>query len=345
MVVLVLALAIVISGFFIFLMVTEFRPPKWSSLPVEGMGIPPEKGQQEFTLLTWNIGYAGLGAGADYFYDGGKMVRAGKSETGQNLLWIGASILANDSVDFILLQEIDRHSKRSWYVDEFEDIASRIPGLARVYASNYDCRYIPVPITEPIGHVKAGLATFSRAIPAAANVQYFDAYFSWPTRLVFLKRCMLTIRQPLENGKELVIINTHNSAYDSTGELHNRELFILDSVMQKEYSKGNYVIAGGDWNSNPRGFDLSKILTGDKTTTIDPPIGDTFLKGWKFVFDSVRPSNRYVDIAYTKGKTRVTTIDFFVLSPNLEVDMVKTLATGFQWSDHEMVLMKVRIKK
>jgi endonuclease/exonuclease/phosphatase family metal-dependent hydrolase len=343
MAMLVVTILILISGFFIFLMVTEFRPPKWSSLPIEGMHIPPEPGQREFTLLTWNIGYAGLGAGVDYFYDGGKMVRVGKNETEQNLKSIGALILAHDSVDFILLQEVDRHSKRSWNIDELEDIAARIPGFARVFAPNYDCRYIPVPLTEPLGQVQAGLATFCRTKPTSASVQYFDAYFSWPTRLVFLKRCLLMTRHPLDNGKELVVINTHNSAYDSTGELQHRELFILDSVMQGEYRKGNYVIAGGDWNSNPRGFDPSRISTGDKTTTIGPPVGNDFLPGWHFVFDTLRPSNRFLDMAYARGKTLATTIDFFVLSPNLEVEMVKTIATGFQWSDHEGVVMKVRI--
>ena len=219
-----------------------------------------------------------------------------------------------------------------------------MPDFAMAYAKNYDCRYIPVPLSDPMGSVVAGLAAFSQFRPLKAEVLYYDAFFPWPTRLAMLKRCYLMFRFGLGNGRQLVIINTHNSAYDSTGALRKRELFLLDSVMQSEYRQGNYVVAGGDWNSNPLGFEISSIISGDKVTGIDPPAESGFLPGWQFVFDPLQPSNRFLDIPYQKGLTRTTIIDYFVVSPNVEVTLKSTIPLGFSFSDHDPVLMAVKLK-
>ncbi len=332
-------------GLFVFMMATEFRPAKWSQIDINGNGKPADPFQREFTILTWNIGYSGLGAASDFFYDGGNSVRTGKKQTEQNLGSIEKFISENDSVDFILVQEVDLHSKRSWRINEFERISALLPQFFNMFATNYNCRYIPLPLTQPLGRVLAGLATFTRLKPDLAMVQYFDALFDWPLRMVLLKRCFMTMRFRLTNGSDLVLINTHNSAYDSTGSLRKRELFILDSAAQKEYRSGNYVIVGGDWNNNPRGFEPAEIITGDAVTKVEPPIESGFFEGWKFVFDSLRPTNRYLDIAYVKGKTRTIIIDFFIVSPNVDVEMIKTIPLNFASSDHEPVALKIKVSR
>jgi endonuclease/exonuclease/phosphatase family metal-dependent hydrolase len=235
-------------------------------------------------------------------------------------------------------------AKRSWYTDEVTGLDKVLPGFARVFAINYDCRYVPMPVQQPMGKVLAGLATYSQIKPGQAYVQYYDAFFPWPQRLAFLKRCFVALRFGLDNGKELVVINTHNSAFDSTGALRKRELFTLDSVMQVEYQKGNYVVAGGDWNSNPRGFSPYAVVSGDKVVNIEPPVEPGFLPGWQFVYDPAKPSNRFADLPYKKAVTRTTIIDFFVVSPNVGVKSVATIPTGFAYSDHEPVVMKIRLK-
>jgi len=69
-----------------------------------------------------------------------------------------------------------------------------------------------------------------------------------------------------------------------------------------------------------------------------------FLPGWQFVFDAEVPSNRDVEGPYLKGKTKTTIIDFYVVSPNVEVRRIRTIPTGFRYSDHQPVIMKVRLK-
>lgn len=327
-----------------FLMLTEFSPPSHLAPEVNGNGGKFDPSSREFTFFTWNIGYAGLGRDMDFFYDGGKMVMPSEKQSGLYFDGIKSQVKSFDTVDFIFLQEADVHAKRSWYTDEVAGLAGPLSSYSRVYATNYDCRFVPMPLRAPMGRVVSGLVTFAKAVPDDAGVQYFDAFFPWPTRVVFLKRCFILLRYALDNGKKLVVINTHNSAFDSTGQLRKRELATLDSVMSSEYKLGNYVVAGGDWNNNPRGFSVSSITSGDKVTEIDPQIGPGFLPGWQFVFDPLHPSNRYVDMPYKPGVTRTTIIDFFVVSPNIEVTRVATVPTGFAWSDHEAVVLGIKLR-
>ena len=331
-------------GFVGFLMLTEFSPPTHVFPPAGGSGRVMNPSAREFTFVTWNIGYAGLGRKMDFFYDGGKSVRPEQEECERCFAGIKNQVMAAGSGDFIFLQEVDERAKRSWYTNEVEDLAALLPDFSMTYAENYRCRFVPVPLQEPMGSVSGGLATFSTFRPFKVEVQYFDAFFPWPKRLVFLKRCFILQRFGLDNGRELVVINTHNSAFDYSGVLRKRELAVLDSAMRSEYQRGNYVVAGGDWNINPRGFHPSSVITGDRATTVDPPAEPDVLSGWQFAFDPSRPSNRNVDMPYVKGVTGTTIIDFFVVSPNIEVSSVAAIPMGFAYSDHEPVVMRIRLK-
>jgi endonuclease/exonuclease/phosphatase family metal-dependent hydrolase len=200
-----------------------------------------------------------------------------------------------------------------------------------------------MPIREPMGRVVSGIACFTKFNPTSGESVYFDITFPWPKRLFFLKRCFIALRYELGLGRDLVMINTHNSAFDSTGALRQRELEILADYMRTEYQRGNYVIAGGDWNSNPRGFNPGAVSSGDSAVAVEPPMPSSFLPGWQFAFDSAVPSNRFLDEAYQRGRTRTTIIDFFVVSPNVEVEHVRTISDGFRYSDHHPVIMKFKL--
>jgi len=87
-----------------------------------------------------------------------------------------------------------------------------------------------------------------------------------------------------------------------------------------------------------------RFSNSDVGREIEPVIEpDFFPEGWQWVFDPEVPSNRDVNQPYTKGKTPTTIIDFFVVSPNLEVIDVKTQDLGFEWSDHHPVRMRFRL--
>ncbi len=329
------------AGFLGFLTLREYSPGLTEKLSLKGRAGPLPGSKKNFSFFTWNIGYGGIGKKMDFFYEGGARVRPEKEEFQQYFEGICETIKQFDSADFIFIQEIDLNAKRSYYTNEESAIMSKLPGFCSAFAKNYDCEYIPIPVFDPMGGVQSGLATISKFTPASAERIAYTADFSWPQKLFFLKRCFLVMRFPLENGKELVVVNTHNSTYDKTGKLRKSEFIKLQGFLREEYNEGNYVICGGDWNNNPRGFDPGKVTSGDLAQPIETPIDSAFLSGWQFVSDPRTPTDRLLDIIYIKGKTITTIIDFFVLSPNVSLQEAKTIPMDFEFSDHNPVFMKV----
>jgi endonuclease/exonuclease/phosphatase family metal-dependent hydrolase len=292
------------------------------------------------TLLTWNIGYFGLGKECDFFYDGGRMTRPSKSEylkySGEALEYL----MQTEKADFYFFQEVDLISRRSFYDDQVSRLRQTFQKMESAVALNYIVRFVPVPLRNPMGRVKSGLVSFS-SFHTIENIRYaFPGGYSWPVRLFQLDRCFLLSRLSIPGGKELVLINTHNEAFDD-GSQRNQQMAVLKELMLREYEKGNFVITGGDWNLNPVGYRPGTFVDGDISRKIEPAIDADFLPvGWKWIFDPEIPSNRDVDVIYTRGKTPTTIIDFFVVSPNISVEKIKTEDLGFQWCDHQPVIMK-----
>lgn len=72
-------------------------------------------------------------------------------------------------------------------------------------------------------------------------------------KLLDLDRCYSLSRLPVEDGRELCLYNLHLSAYTSDGAIATEQLKLLCADMAAEYQRGNYVIAGGDFNKDVLG--------------------------------------------------------------------------------------------
>jgi endonuclease/exonuclease/phosphatase family metal-dependent hydrolase len=330
-----------VAGFLAWQTVTEFNPEAAINLTIEGEATTIG---DTLTLTTYNIGYCGLGAEMDFFYEGGTMARPTEKQLQKYEAGVIERLHDFEQSDFILLQEVDTLSRRSWYSNQFDLITGSFPDYNACFALNYEA-WVPLPVTNPMGKVRAGLLTLSRAVPESAVRMAFNSGYSWPMSLFMLKRCFLITRFKTKQGNDLVLINTHNSAFSDAAEIRKTELAQLKSVMEQEYAKGNYVMIGGDWNQNPTTFDTTLLSRNYLPKIIDPPIPIDFLpEGWKFVYDSEHSTNRDVNIPYTEGITRTTLIDFFVISPNIEPFSVQAIATGFSESDHQPVTATVVLR-
>ena len=323
--------------------IMEYRPDMPETAKSKGKAPVIQTTDSVFTLLSWNLGYFGLGKDCDFFYDGGRMTRPSRTQyqqySGNALEYLSKT----RGIDFFFFQEVDLDSRRSYFDDQVARFQSLFQQMESSVALNYVVSFVPVPFRNPMGKVKSGLLSFS-AWHTIENTRFpFPGGYGWPIRLFQLKRCFLLSRLALPNGKELVLINTHNEAFDN-GSQRKQQIAVLKDMMLDEYKKGNYVITGGDWNMNPVGFISGTFSTGDTWRSIDPPFDtDFFPVGWNWVFDPGMPSNRDVDQAYTRGKTPTTIIDFFVVSPNISVEKVSTQDLGFAWSDHQPVIMRFKI--
>ena len=301
------------------------------------------------TLLTWNIGYAGLDKEMDFFKDGGTKVNTPKEKCLDNISKIGEFLFKNDTIDFIMVQEIDRDSKRSYRIDQYEKIAAILSGHHPFFAKNYDVFFVPAPPTNPIGKVLSGIAVYSKFIPESSTRYSFPGDFGFPTQLFYLDRCFMVNRYRMANGKELVLINTHNEAFDKGGMIRKAQMEMLREFVLNEYKSGNYIIAGGDWNQYPPNF--KPAFSGNKAFT--GQIGNFYLMGiesdylpddWKWIYDPSAPSFRTVMTAYDPVTTPTSVCDIFLLSPNIESVSVKCQNLGFTNSDHNPVIIRVKLK-
>ena len=151
------------------------------------------------SILTWNVGYAGLGEESDFFMDGGKQVRApSKAIVEKNMDGIVSTVKELDA-DFTFLQEIEADpSTRSYGIEEAERMRTET-GLDTAHARNYKCAFVPYPI-PPIGKVSSGIMTLSTAPIASAERIALPSPFKWPVSVANLKRCLLVERLPIRGS-------------------------------------------------------------------------------------------------------------------------------------------------
>ena len=340
--ILILIVVLAVGGLLGWLSATEFKPA-----PVEALDFLTSAGDagntlqtgQNLKVLSWNIGYAGLGAESDFFMDGGKnSVAADKATVNRYLSEIRGTI-SSEAPDLLLLQEVDVKSGRTYGIDE----SAALCFGTSVRALNYSCPFVPVPF-PPIGKVNSGLMTASSYEVSSAERISLPCPFSWPLRIANLKRCLLVSYLPLEGtDKQLVLVNLHLEAYDEgAGKIAQTNQ--LREFIVSEYEKGNYVIAGGDFNQTfPGSLEIYPIL--DPTIWSPGVLDESLLpEGWRYVYDNETPSCRLLNQPYDPTDAEHTqhyVIDGFILSPNVELTGISTLDLGFAASDHNPVRLHV----
>lgn len=331
---------------FVFLTLVEYRPKPVEAVPFTSGSHKIEKNTQ-ISILSWNIGYAGLGKDEDFFMEGGSKVQPDSKEVSDKYFSGIKATLKDLQSDIIFIQEIDLKSKRSWKLNQYETLkeSCRKEGA---FAYNYKCVFVPIPV-PPIGYIESGISTLTDFETSSATRFSLPVPFKWPSRVAKIKRCLLVTRLPVyEDGKatnkELVLVNFHLEAYDD-GEGKIAQTKVLKDFINEEYAKGNYVIAGGDFNQtfpnsnafpiiNPEGWIPGKLAP------------DILSEGWQLVYDDSNPTCRAVDAPYNNERAKLHdwqyhVIDGFIISPNVEMRFVNTIDLDFQDSDHNPVRLGV----
>ena len=333
--VLVVAVALVVFT------IAEYRPADVETVIPEQQAEAVLETGKPLTIVSWNCGYGALGDNAEFFMDGGTSVyTADRDRVMSNLDGIKEKLQAL-SPDLIILQEVDINSARSYGIDERAILRDAVPGATEAFAYNFNALFVPYPL-PPIGHVEGGLYTLSAAQPRIAERISLPVPFSWPVRLVNLKRCLLVSRYPVKGtDKELVLVNLHLEAYDS-GECKEAQTRQLVTFMQEEYAKGNYVIAGGDFNQRFSNVDQSAYPV--YKTTWQPGVinAEDFGSDFSLLMDNSAPTCSSLDRPLAGDSLesfQFYLIDGFIVSANVTADAVETMDFGFTCSDHNPVRM------
>ncbi|MBR6571011.1 MAG: endonuclease [Clostridia bacterium] len=347
MVLLVVFLVIVLAaaGLVGWLSAMEYKPDDIEILQVTGVQSDRKVRKGEMIgVVTMNVGYGGLGAEQDFFMDGGTMTRPqSKTIVEENTRGV-LSGLNLRKADIYLLQEVDRDSYRSYWLDQGETFRRGL-GYNMAFAYNYNCEFVPFP-WPPLGKVKSGLATYTRFEVIEATRESLPVPFAWPVRAANLKRCLLVERIPVEGTEqELVIVNLHLEAYDD-GEGKIAQTKQLMQLLKAEYAKGNYVIAGGDFNQVfEDAKDTYPLLNAEYWQPGELRNSD-LPSGFRYAYDDSVPTCRLLNAPYTgeRSQTQMYVIDGFIVSDNVHVNLVETVDLNFAHSDHQPVFLQVTLK-
>ncbi len=337
-------LIILFGSFLGFISLSDYDPPVF--IPIEINKNNPSQIELDttFSIISWNLGYNGLGKEMDFFYDGGRQVRANEKLSSKYLTSNFAFIKSLNANDFWFFQEVDQQSKRSYFVDQQKKLVELLDNYNSCFAKNYDVSWVPVPIIKPMGKVKAGMMTFSKYAPIETSRYAYPNIAAWPDNLFLLDRGFILTRLLLPNQKHLVLMNTHNSYYVNNDSLKEIELDIIREKMLEEFNAGNYVIAGGDWNRLPVNF--KNFFRGNLNQLQEsvPIFTEKFLtEDWKWACDTMLYSNRDLISVYDENSKK-SVIDYFIVSPNIEVVENYVFPLNFENADHNPVYLKFKLK-
>lgn len=331
-----------------YLSLVEYKPKEIESIEVEENKERQICLEDGFSVVSYNIGYGANDKNSDFFMDGGTKVLGESEETVKLNMEGNLQILRSLGADAIMIQEADRDSKRSYKVDEIEILEEEFKDeMSGAYSRNYFCQYVPYPLPVTTGRVDSGLVTLNSYEVTEAKRYRLPCPFSWPTRVCQLKRGLLVERMPIEGSdKELILVNVHLEAYDS-GEGKIEQTKVLTDLLLSEYEKGNYVIAGGDFNQYLPGVDLQKYPIIDESYYVPGKVENSILpEDWTYAVDNAVPSARLLNEPYDPKSedTQYYILDGFIVSPNVTVKEVSTVDTGFSYSDHNPVYMEVEFE-
>lgn len=343
-----IALALILllaAGYVGFMIITDYKPEAQISLEIENNKTEILNTKDEITITTFNLGYGTMDESVDFFMDGGKMSRGvSKEKTLENMAAI-IKTLKNLNSDLMFLQEVDVKATRSYKVNELQLLQDEFKNYSSNFAINFKVPWVPIPISKPHGNVLGGLTTLSKYDIKSATRYDLPGKSSFFVQLGDLDRAMTVNRMPVENGKELVAVNAHLSAYDKGGTVRKVQLGFIKAFIEEEYAKGNYVIIGGDWNQQMPGSDAFDFPTTEQWPEwLQDVPKELTPNNFTWAFDKTVPSDRTVEKPYTPGENLLSVIDGFLVSDNIEI--LSTVGTDLQFknSDHNPVTIAFKLK-
>lgn len=293
-------------------------------------------GGDTLSLATWNLGYAGLGRGSDFFADGGESwlppSRGAVVESRDQIVdWLAAS-----DADVILNQETARASAVNWWVEVKERVDAALPEHGRAFYADFRTRLLPPPL-----RIRNGMATYARTGLTGAEL--------WPLPSDgdpydgALRRRYAALASRIEGpGGCWTIVNVHTAAFDEGAALRRRQIAALMTLAMAEQAAGRRVVIGGDWNLRLVPTNFPHITEQKDLFWVHDFPADLLPDGWRIAADARTPTVRTNERPYRAGENYTAVIDGFILGPGVEAVAVEGVDLGFVPSDHQPVRLTVR---
>jgi endonuclease/exonuclease/phosphatase family metal-dependent hydrolase len=236
----------------------------WFPEPSEAVEVvsPPETAlfprRTRVRVLSWNIQYAGSRK-HHFFYDGGQAAHVPREDVEETLRAI-ADVIAQSEADVVLLQEVDRGSDRTHRIDEHAWLVERLGYPAHSSAPYHRVGFLPHPTHAPLGRVEMHLTVMSRFALGTAERVSLPLLDEPAWRQAFnLRRQLMTVDLPLQDGGTLRTFNTHLSAFSKGDGTLDKQMAVLDQRATDAEKSATPWLLVGDLNALPPGDDPRRL--------------------------------------------------------------------------------------
>lgn len=305
-------------------------------IEVERIADAPAAGEA-LSITVWNLGYGGLGRESDFVSDGGThLFPPSRAAVRANVDAI-ARFVAEEPADVLVFQEIARGGPVNYWVDLKGRIDATLAARSRVFFADFKTRLMPWPLA-----MTHGQAIYSNLAIAEADVVPLPAE---DTAIYGVKRRYASVvaRLPIEGRAEgWTIASVHLAAFDPDAAVRTRQLRELMAWAEAEYARGQRVVLAGDWNFQIAETDFPNTTEERFLFWLFPFPRDALPEGWRIAADASIASVRTNYQPYVPGENYITTIDGFIVSPNVAVESVSGVDLGFEHADHQPVRIRVR---
>lgn len=353
--------ALVLGIYVAYVALQYYRIDDNQTLGIENVREETVRTDETYSLLSYNLGFGAYSPEYSFFMDTGEMNDGtkvtgiyakgmNKADVEKN---VGGQLAVSkaQNADFYFFQEVDVKAHRSYKINMYERARAEFGQYCAVYAENFHTANLLYPFNNPIGKTNAGILTLSRYNTERAVRRSFPITENFIDKLFDLDRCFAVHYLPVDGSeKQLVLINVHMSAYDEGGTIRARQLEMLNAVLAEERAKGNYVIAGGDFNHcliADRFDSKEEALQYFKSEQKTPDwVKNSVLTqaeitdGFQIAASLNAATCRGADIPYEAGVNYTTVIDGFLVSDNVTIVSEQTVDTQYAYSDHNPVLLR-----
>ena len=281
-------------------------------------------------VMSYNIKFGG--ARIDFFFDGwGERVHMTAAEVQDNLDGVLALIDEVDP-DILLLQEVDRDSRRTAFVDQAQYLLDNSKLNYGAYSHAWKANFVP---DHGLGKVDMGVMIASRyPLEDAERIDQGVIDEQHPfTQAFYLRRCMLKAGVRISPGRLVHALNEHTAAYSTDGTKQRQ----IDQVHAEAKAIKGALIVGGDFNALPPGASKLEGFEDEKAVLTAEPVHyrgeSTWMQG---MYDLLNPAIPLAD--YKADEKR-----YYSASVNKDVFWTRRLDYLFsrdQWSAGATILQR-----
>ncbi|MFK7930774.1 MAG: endonuclease/exonuclease/phosphatase family protein [Myxococcota bacterium] len=311
-------------------------------------GAPTLKAGAELTVLVWNVQY-GASTKHQFFYDGGHTVGVPRADVEWTLDNI-AQVVREIGPDVVLLQEVDRGSDRTHRVDEHMKLVEALQLPCHTSTPYHRSAYVPFPGHEHMGRVEMHLSVLSRyKLGSARRHQLALLDEPWWRQSFNLRRAILEVRLPVEQGPDLVLLDTHLSAFSKGDGTLPKQIAQVKALADSLHLEGLSVLLAGDFNALAPGDDPARLPAKSQPLYADE--GDPLEPLYQHLTPAVERSD------YDKDSSRFYTyapygagqpdrmIDHVFTGGGVRVMGLKVKQDRTDISDHQPIVVRVGLPR